>query len=105
MYRSMTLFRNLLTPLPCNVKDAARLSHDDIVEIYGVRIAHLPLVPRFDGSGTRSAPCCAGYPAHAVSERPYSACLAEHHLYALSTALQAALVRLCAGVRRCMCRR
>lgn len=37
MYRAMTLFRNLLTPLPCSVEDAARLSHDDIVEIYGVR--------------------------------------------------------------------
>ena len=42
MYRSMTLLRNLLTPLPCSVEDAARLSHDDIVEIYGVRPAFAP---------------------------------------------------------------
>ena len=42
MYRSMTLFRNLLTPLPCSVEDAALLSHDDIVEIYGVRPAFAP---------------------------------------------------------------
>ena len=37
MYRAMALFRSLLTPLPCTVEDAARMSHDDIVEFYRVR--------------------------------------------------------------------
>lgn len=36
MYRAMALFRSLLTPLPCTVEDAARMSHDDIVEFYRV---------------------------------------------------------------------
>lgn len=39
MYQSMALFRSLLTPLPCTVEDAARMSHDDIVEFYRVRFA------------------------------------------------------------------
>ena len=37
MYRAMALFRSLLTPLPCTVEDAARMSTEDIVEFYRVR--------------------------------------------------------------------